>query len=77
MRSACDRPLLMTEQFDQLTSVAVEAVRTGMAVVAEWAQAGRDLQTERVGDIPGDEFVTAVNGASEATIRSLLHDATP
>jgi myo-inositol-1(or 4)-monophosphatase len=72
-----DRPLLMTKQFDQLTSVAVEAVRTGMAVVADWAQAGRDLQTERVGDIPGDEFVTAVDGASEAAIRSLLHDATP
>jgi fructose-1,6-bisphosphatase/inositol monophosphatase family enzyme len=67
----------MTQQLDQLRSVAVEAVHTGMGVVAEWVHAGRDLRTERVGDVPGDEFVTAVDVASEAAIRRLLHAATP
>ena len=67
----------MTKQLNPCRTVAAAAVHTGMAVVAEWAQAGRDLQTKRVGDIPGDEFVTAVDGASEAAIRRLLHDAMP
>ena len=58
-------------------SAAEDAVRAGMAVVAEWQRTGADLRVQRVSETPGDEFVTAVDHASEAAIRGVLHRATP
>ena len=68
----------MTEQYTMSPLTAAEdAVRAGMTVVAEWRRSGGDLGIRRVSETPGDEFVTAVDHASEEAIRAALHRATP
>jgi len=54
-----------------------DAVRAGMTVIAGWRRSGGDLGIERVSKTPVDEFVTAVDHASEEAIRAALHRATP
>ena len=68
----------MKEQYTMSPLTAAEdAVRAGMTVVAEWRRRGGDLGIQRVSETPGDEFVTAVDHASEEAIRAALHRATP
>ncbi|HXG68243.1 MAG TPA: inositol monophosphatase [Blastocatellia bacterium] len=67
----------MDKRQNELRSIAVQAVISGMDVIKTWRESGNDIAAQHTGLQPGDDYITAVDYAAEAAVIEVLQRLSP